>query len=649
MPGRAPCTSHCLAALWAVLAVFLLFAVIPTCAQEIPFALRNDTLTQQPPALSFGFDKTGSTFLFHGNVSGVFSLPYGSLFLRQQYSGRAIRAEDISVRDNEECSLLWLMPIAERLEVSASGSLLYSADALSAGSSEVQDMAAFGGAHYHPMDNALLGIGIGGVRTVQSGFAEQGWRLIGNGQLNSEQIDDYTLSADARGDYSRIGDKRVISHSAVAAKLTRTFDDNEYIELNARAVTLRRDQYVPTTALSSDSAITTRLSDSVETRSEQRLSFGGILNFPIENSGSVDLIATVDNTTIDRYYDQYIANVRESGVTRTLNELKFAAALSAKLWTASSRHEIVLGLESREEQNAVARRFAIGDTALTAQRTRENLRDNSSQRTALSVRSRWHLSQTDTLRYSGSAAILRYDTPSADNSDDRDELFIATDAAIAYRFSPILSASLIGEVQLVHTVFLKALRSAQNNWNRIIRLAPAVHITGTRFSASPRFEVVANYTSFDYEDLLGSRRSLSSRQLGYTDSLAYQLTERHSIESRVTVRYEERGEFRWKTFSEIPNFRKTEQFYTLLFFTMPSPEIRIGAGARYYRLSQQQLGRLVSTNTLNRTTVGPETVITAQFTSGTSLQLHGWYEIQFDNSATTRRLPNLVLDVIVAL
>ncbi len=649
MPGNTLRSGLVQGAAVAVFFAVWLLLTLPAHTQEIPFTLRSDSLLQQQPVALFGFDKTGSTFLFHGNVYGVFALPYGSLFLRQQYSGRAIRTESISARDNEECSLLWLIPVSERLDVSASGSLLYSADALSAGSNDVQDIAAFGGAHYRPWDNSSLGIGLGGVHSAQSGFAEQGWRLIGTGNLTGQQLDDYLLDADARGDYSLVGDRRTISHSMLSARLARTFADNEYIEINARATTLRRDQYVPLTTLGSDSIATTRLSDSIETRSEQRISLSGLLNFPIDNTGSVDIIASVENTEIDRYYNQLLATVRESGVTRTLSELKFSAAASAKLWLLGGRHDIALGLESREEQNAVARRFAIGDTTLTTQRLRENLRDNSSQRTSLSARSRWLLSIADTLQYSGSAAILRYDTPSADNSDDRDELFIAADATIGHRFSPLLAASLTGEIQLVHTVFLKALRSAQNNWNRIIRLAPAVAITGSRFSALPRFEVVANYTNFDYEDLLGSRRSLSSRQLGYTDSLVYRFTEQQYLESRITVRYEERGEFRWKTFSEIPNFRKTEQFYTVLFFTNPLPSLWVGAGARYYQLAQRQLGRLTTSGTLDRVTLGPETVMTAQFASGTSLRLHGWYEVQFDNGRETRRLPNLLLDVLVAL
>ncbi len=649
MPDNASRAIRLPGVAFAALFAVCLLCALPAIAQETPFTLRSDSLLQQHPAALFGFDKTGSTFLFHGNMYGVFSLPYGSLFLRQQYIGRAIRTENLSVRDNEECSLLWLMPVSEQVDVSASGSLLYSADALSASSNEVQDVALFGGAHYRPWNNSSFGIGVGGVQSAQAGFAEQGWRLIGTGSLVGEQLDDYMLDADARGDYSRVGDRRTISHSVLSARFARTFADNEYIEINARTTTLRRDQYVPFTILGSDSVTTTRLSDSIETRSEQRISLSGLLNFPMDNNGSVDIIASVENTDIDRYYDQLLSTVRESGVTRTLSELKFSVAAAAKLQMLGGRHEIALGLESREEQNAVSRRFAIGDTALTTQRLRENLRDNSSQRTSLSARSRWLLSAADTLQYSGSAAILRYDTPSADNSDDRDELFIAADAVAEHRFSPLLAVSLTGEIQLVHTVFLKALRSAQNNWNRIIRFAPAVAITGKYFSAVPRFEVVANYTNFDYEDLLGSRRSLSSRQLGYTDSLVYRFTEQQYIESRITVRYEERGEFRWKTFSEIPNFRKTEQFYTVLFFTNPMPALWLGAGGRYYQLAQRQLGRVTGTGTLDRTTLGPETVITAQFASGTTLRLHGWYEIQFDNGRETRRLPNLLLDVMVAL
>lgn len=618
-------------------------------AQTIPFTLQNDSLLANR-SLSFGFDKTGNTVLFHADAYGALALPYGSLFFKQKYSGRAIRTNTLSVRDDEEFAFLWSIPVSTNVDVSASGSLLSSSDPKATNTSDVQDIAAFGGIHLRPLANTKINLGAGGVHSSQLGTAEKGWRLIGSGTMQDTEIDHYVLNADARGEYSLINNKREIAHSVLSAHLAREFGTGEQLAFTARFATLHRDQYLPVPTIGTDSTIVNRLSDSIETRGEQQLSFIGMASLPLFSAGTIDLTASVEQVSADRYYHQLLSTLRESGVMRTHNELRFSLASTARFLAFGGEHEIAVRLESREEHNTVARRFGIGDTALSAQRLRETLRDNSSARSSLSARSRWWASTNDTLHYTVSTSLLRYDTPSNENNDDRDELTAASSISYGHNFSPLLSASLTAEIQLTHIVFLKAARSAQNNWNRIVKMTPAIAIRGKRFSATPRFEVVANYTTFDFEDIIGSRQSISSRQIGYTDSIAYKISDRHRIESRFTVRYEERGEFRWTTFSEIPNYRKIEQFYTVLFFVDPSPAISLGAGGRYYQLTQQVLGRTPPLDgDLSRQAVGPETTITATLPSGTTLRLHGWYEIQFARGNETRRLPNILLNVFVPL
>lgn len=634
-----------------VLAFLLFFAcTIVSFAQSIPFTLQNDSLLAQP-LISFGFDKTGNTFLFRGDAYGSFAVPFGgSLFLKQRYSGRSIRTDNISVRDEEECSLLYRVPVAENLDANASASLLYSSDVRAANLSNIQDIAVFGGMRYRPWLNTEFNVGAGGVRNGQLGISEGGWRLIGTGNLTDRDIDSYILNADARGDYSVLGHHRTISHSALSARLFRTFETGERMEITTQAVSLRRDQYLPVTTFGSDSTVSSRLSDSVETRSERQLRFTGLLVFPFTGNGELNVTASVENISVDRYYQQTLVTIRESAVTRTLDELRFALASTLRAEALGGYHELTVQLESREEQNTVSRRYDIGDTALSTQRLRENLRDNSAARSSLAARAWWELGARDTIRYSTSTALLRYDTPSAGNDDDRDEFSAAANVGYSHRFSPLLSVALTTELQMTHIVFLKATRSAQNNWNRIIRFSPIINITGERFTATPRFEVVANYTSYDFDDLIGARQSISSRQVGYADSIVYRLTERHRIESRLTLRYEERGEFRWATFSEIPTYRKTEQFYTVLFFTQAFTGVSFGAGGRYYELMQKQLTRVPSaTGQFRRRSIGPETIIEANFLSGSTLRLHGWYEFQFADGSDSRRLANLQLDVQMPL
>src|SRR5690606_10139173 len=120
---------------------------------------------------------------------------------------------------------------------------------------DIQDMAVFSGVRYRPWMNTEFNVGAGGVRNAQLGRSEGGWRIIGAGSVTGRDIDNYILDADASGDYSMLGYHRVISHSALSARLFRTFETGERMEVTAQAVSLRRDQYLPVTTFGSDSTV----------------------------------------------------------------------------------------------------------------------------------------------------------------------------------------------------------------------------------------------------------------------------------------------------------------------------------------------------------------------------------------------------------
>ena len=69
-----------------------------------------------------------------------------------------------------------------------------------------------------------------------------------------------------------------------------------------------------------------------------------------------------------------------------------------------------------------------------------------------------------------------------------------------------------------HIVYIYAEESANNNINRILRLSTGGTYSGANVSSTNSFEVSANYTVYDFEDLVPNYQSYSFRQFTAMDS-----------------------------------------------------------------------------------------------------------------------------------
>lgn len=143
-----------------------------------------------------------------------------------------------------------------------------------------------------------------------------------------------------------------------------------------------------------------------------------------------------------------------------------------------------------------------------------------------------------------------YNTPES-NNDDRDEQRFIIDSGYKHRFSPYFELKLKSQVYLYHQIFLSAERSANNNWNRIYQLAAGFNY---RLSGIIRHQnqlkILANYTAFDFDEILPKIRSYVFRKLTYTDSLSIKLAENLFLNSIYQWENEDNGTFFKEEFSQ---------------------------------------------------------------------------------------------------
>ncbi len=628
----------------AVLALFfyagcILYAQSGTGAAELsPFNTDNIFET--------GVHKITNTYIFTGSADYNFFSTLGSFHLKQRYTGTALRTSQTSFRDDEDFSFLYAYPLSGGISLTALQNWQLSNDTKSIGINKLERLNGCLGIRYDFLHNSYFAMKAGLERNNQIGIETGGWLAGADGALKSYKFDNFTLDADTEGEYLRLDDGRINAGFSANAGISGVYDTEasssaeNSMNFLAGYKLFNRD-YLSTLYKTEDNF-------PVERRLEKRLNISAGFDYSITEKLSSRLGLSMSSVDVSRSYKNPVDNVSLTRVYRNLNE--FQLNFTGELFYISKMINLTGGANffSRNEENSVQNKFNIKPEEYASLKSLDNQRDNSTSKTRLYARGLWAPTRKDSISFDYSVSLLQYDTPSNLNNDDRDEF--STIAGINYgrKISPLLSAGLSSEIQMTHLVFLKAAKSAMNNWNRIIRLAPYVHIESARFLFAPVFEVLANYTAYDFEEKSPSVESFSYRQLGYRDTLCFRLHKSLSIQTRTIIKYFERGTLYWNSFDESPQTGSFEQFSKALFVTQKG-NITAGCGARIYYMTQRNISenliKLSPGNDFTQIYVGPELVFKAYFDSGTVLSVNGWYEFQYFNEVKKDEIPNIFLNV----
>ncbi len=190
--------------------------------------------------------------------------------------------------------------------------------------------------------------------------------------------------------------------------------------------------------------------------------------------------------------------------------------------------------------------------------------DNASKTHSLRSAVNWTPSRKDSLTATFLLSRFQYDTPDTNNFDDRDEFRLTAGLNYTRRFSPALLVAWEANLNLHHLVYLFAERSANNNWNRIFQLSNLIRYAPTaNFRLNQRAEVLANYTSYDFEALQFQIRSFVYRKFTLTDSVQIGRSGRVQISLYHRMELEENGRLFWQEFSEQLLLNRRNHYLTL--------------------------------------------------------------------------------------
>lgn len=155
-----------------------------------------------------------------------------------------------------------------------------------------------------------------------------------------------------------------------------------------------------------------------------------------------------------------------------------------------------------------------------------------------------------TISLSSVAQLLRVDTRSNDNNQDRDEVLYSGEASYRRQWAGNFQTDVKVSGSYRHLVYITAEQSVENFKERILRLEPSFVWAPGRFSLTGNYSLFVTYHVRDFETEQGKNRS--NRILLGNIKSQYRISTKYMATLDVLRRENRLGQLNWSRFTESP-------------------------------------------------------------------------------------------------
>lgn len=559
---------------------------------------------------------------------------------REQYNATVVQLESDPTRklqsNQQQAMIEAAVPLGGGLAASMQWNSFVFTDSRGVGLSTASMHTLLGGLEYSPYPFVTLAPLAGYRWDNQSGQRDRGPAYQLGATLRTTDFDGYLVNAGAQYHEDQLAPRRLENHF-LRAGVQKAFTSLTHDSLEIGFYRLRREFYAPDT--------------SIESRQEEIFQLANLLTYAVDPSVETSFFFSVSTRSLDKIL-LYETDARPIGAFNTnVNEFRLDTYLEGGWRSADGKSDARLrfGYSERNELHALLPTPGQTSGPLVSERSgEEESKNNLARRTMLAGWLNVPLSSSDGLTVSANASILRYDTPSELNREDRDELLIATSIGTTHHISPVLDAGLTLDGTLSHLVYLLSDRSANNSINRVLRLSPRTLYRPAPFLAMMNaFEVLASYTVYDFEQEASGVKSFSYRQFGWVDSTSIELTHRVGVDFFSYVKLYERGQLTWSDFTEkVENSYVDRNFMVQARFA-PWRDLLFALGLRFFSQSRYTYGPAGKIPDSYTRSVGPTCTVFWSPGPHSRLDLHGWYENRRQSDGSLRGLTTMTLTLFL--
>jgi hypothetical protein len=460
----------------------------------------------------------------------------------------------------------------------------------------------------------------------QIGELNRGISLAGKFNLDNLLVSDFFFDGQLRLGYEDLAPRK---NDLIISRLyfDKSFNDdlarNEFEGFFSR---IRKDFYFPADALTeSQFGVTNNIQKRTESiiRGYDRFDYTvapRVLFYININPYYRDII-------LENYYVPRVTTASPSIYDTRIQELSVNSTAALQFDYSRVNFQLRASYFERDEKHFLINSDRIAGIFVIEKQNLESSKNNHSTRFKLDGSAYYSPTLSNRFELSASSSLLRYDTPSQNNSDDRDELNIIL--YLAHKYNNLKNFQLITSVDLnlYHTVYIFAEKSANNNWNRVLRFSSSSIFTpydGLRTVNS--FGVLANYTVYDFEDLVSTVKSYSFRQFNVKDSTIMRFTKWLGMDIYAELKLYERGELNWSAFSERPlNYYEDKIINSELNYFF-NKFIVVSAGYRFFeeRRFNYKEGNRIFDNYIR--TYGPMAKLNVNVKENSRIEIIGSYD-----------------------
>lgn len=593
----------------------------------------------RPNALNSAFFKQLNTYNLNSTLS------YSRLFfpfsfeIYENYNSTLIKSSTKNVKDEQTFSFRSGYEISPLLTVGAAANSRILADdrALALNSSSSADASIY--IKFSPISDFYVSPYLGYTNKEQIGETNNG-KLYGiESRLENFNFSDIRANASLSMLNEDIMPRRNLSR-VFSANLESRLDENINNILTIGFIQKRNDFYYADSSIFADYQI----AKNIQSRSESRYALQNRLRYDeLLDAFSLDVSIQALWRKIDRDSRYKPSQIRESTFDYKVDE--FRLDLESNISYSGKNISAVFKFIITENEERYSPK-KIGDKGLTVfedRSKREFQKNNISERLAASVSGSWNISLKDRIFYNFSQNKYRYDTPSDENYDDRDELLSIGRLEYWRKLNRYFDwfVNLEGNISSLQYIFSE--RSSNNNIKRIITFSSGGYFRNSTLLSKNYFTTSANYTVYDFEKLNPNLLSFSFRQLTLNDSTSIKLKGNLSVRFLGYLKLSEQGNFNWTAFSEKPLRNQTEIYAEPIIVTQWK-NVKYGAGIRFFEiLSYLYNGTEKKLNSEYRS-IGPLADI--QYAAGKlRISFTGWYEFITMNAGSYNETANLNLMV----